>query len=432
MNRAARPTRSDVVAAGFAAAGALLIGVLAAKSPVLAVLLLGALGVGIAVARYGIFAAAAAAFALLPWMVIFEGKLPNQVGTLAAFGGAVTLIALVWPLEFKSRLLPVAAFALFAVTTAHFCFATDQDQYIQWAKEVVFIMVALGTTSVRGKELMPRFKKPVYGSCVAAMIVHVGIISAGLGEVGTYYHAGERLGFTGEAPHPLALMTMIIACAGLCNRTNLGKVGGFGLGAVPAALTGVRSALIGLAVALFAFLFKSEVKMKAVLVLSLIAIVAFATGALDVVTSRFADNANEFSSFSSAGSGRGEIWTVALNAWNAAGPVAWAFGTGLRSIPKFELAELGKELIGHSDIVEVLVQFGVVGFAAWGAIWFGLLRSGSSAIILLPILTFGVVNGSVEYVAPLATGVVLAAAFGHFSFEEEEVAKSGLEPREFP
>jgi O-Antigen ligase len=420
MNRLAHLSRGELIAAGVAGAGALVIGMLAAKSPVYAGLLLGALGVGIAIARYGVFAAAASAFALLPWLVIFEGKVPNQVGTLAAFGGAVTLLVLVWPLEFKSRLLPIAAFFLFAVTTAHFCFATDQEQYIQWAKEIVFIMIGLATTSVRGQELLPRFKKPVYGSCVAAMVVHGCIIAAGLGEVGTYYHAGERLGFTGEAPHPLALMTMIIACAGLCNSTNLGKVAGFGLGAVPAALTGVRSALIGLAVALFAFLFKSEVKMKAVLVLSLIAIVAFATGALDVVTSRFTSNANEFSSFSSAGSGRGLIWTVALNAWNAAGPVAWVFGTGLRSIPKFELAAMGKELIGHSDIVEVLVQFGAVGFAAWAAIWTGLLRSGSSPVILLPILTYGVVNGSLEYVAPLATGLVLAAAFGHAREDESE------------
>lgn len=411
LSRIAPRWRGELLPAGLVAGGAVLLGVLAVKSPVAAVGLLGLFGVGIGVARYGIFAAAAAALALLPWPVIFEGVLPGQVGTLAATGGAAALLWLVWPLEFESKLLPVACFFFLAVTCGHLMFATGSDQYIQWAKEVVFAAVALATTSVRGQELMPRFKLPVYGSCIAAMLVHGAIIGAGLGAIGTYYDAGERLGFTGEGPHPLALMTMVIGVAGLCASKNLWKIAFFALGAVPSALTGVRSALLGLAVGLFTFLLKSEVKLKAVVVLTLIAVVAYATGALDVVTSRFADNAKEFSSLSSAGSGRGEIWTIALNAWDAAGPVAWVFGTGLRSIPKFELAELGKGLIGHSDIVEVLVQFGVVGFAAWAAIWFGLLRSRSQTIILLPILTFGVVNGSLEYVAPLTTGLVLAAAF---------------------
>jgi len=351
MNRLARPWRGELLPAGLAAAAAVLIGALAVKSPVAAGLLIGAFGVGIAVARLGVFAAAAAAFALLPWLVIFEGVLPGQLGTLAASGGAAALVVVVWPLEFESKLLPVACFFFMAVATGHLCFATAQDEYIQWAKEVVFAVMALATTSVRGQQLMPRFKVPVFGSCIAAMVVHGAIIGAGLGAIGTYYDAGERLGFTGEGPHPLALMTMVIAVAGLCVNKNAWKIVLFALGAVPSALTGVRSALLGLAVGLFTFIFKSDVKLRAFVVLGLIAVVAYATGALDVVTSRFADNAKEFSSLSSAGSGRGEIWTIALNAWNAAGPVAWVFGTGLRSIPKFELAEMGKELIGHSDIV---------------------------------------------------------------------------------
>lgn len=395
----------------LAAAGAVILGVLAVKSPPAAFGLIGIAAVAIATLRFGAFAAVAAAFALLPWCVVFEGLLPNQAGTLVASAGTALLLAIVWPLEFESRLLPIAAFFFLAVTLGHLAQAGDREQYIQAAKYIDFAVVALVTTSLSGRRLMPRLKLPVYGSCVAAMAVQFIIVAAGLGKIGTYYNAGERLGFTGSGPHPLALMTMVIAAAGLCTSTGLRKGVLFGLAAVPSAFTGVRSALLGLLVALLTFIGKSDAKLRAGLVLVVIGAIALATGALDPLTSRIADQGSEFSSFSKAGSGRGEIWTTALKGWEHGGPVAWVVGTGLRSIPRFELAELGRELIGHSDVVEVLVQFGVVGFVGWVAMWVGVLRSPSNAIIILPILAFGVVNGSLEYVASLTIGLILAACF---------------------
>jgi O-Antigen ligase len=416
----------------LAALGAAIVGVLAVKSPAAAIGLIGVGAIGIATLRYGAFAAVAAAFALLPWSVMFEGVLPNQAGTLVASAGTALLLVLVWPLKFESRLLPVAAFLFLAVTLGHLALAGDKEQYFQAAKYIDFALVALATTSFRGLRLMPRLKRPVYGSCVAAMAVQFFIVAAGLGKIGTYYNAGERLGFTGSGPHPLALMTMVIAAAGLCTSTGLRKGILFGLAAVPAAFTGVRSALLGLLVSLLTFVGKSDAKMRAALVLVVIGVIALATGALDPLTSRIADQGGEFSSFSKAGSGRGEIWTTALKGWEHGGPVAWVFGTGLRSIPHFELDELGRELIGHSDVVEVLVQFGVVGFVGWAAMWVGLLRSPSNIIILGPILAFGVVNGSLEYVSSLTIGLLLAACFSERAPPREDGAAAQPErlPRE--
>lgn len=411
MNRGVTRPRLELLPAFVAGIAAIVVGVLVVKSPPAAVAFVGLIGVGIATLRYGTFAAAASSFALLPWMVTFEGVLPNQVGTLVASAGTAVLLTLVWPLEFESPLIPVAAFFFLGVTLGHLALSSDKEQFFQAAKYIDFALVALAVTSNRGRPLMPRFKRPVYGSCVAAMGVQLVVIAAGLGKVGTYYHAGERLGFTGEAPHPLALMTMVIAAAGLCTSTSLRKGLLFALGAVPSAFTGVRSALLGLLAALLTFIGKSDAKLRAGIVLVLIAAVAFATGALDVLTSRIATQGNEFSSLATAGSGRGEIWTAALNGWDHAGPWAWVFGTGLRSIPAFELKEIGVELIGHSDVVEVLVQFGVIGFVGFLGIWLGLLRSPANSIILVPILAFGAVNGSLEYVSSLTVGLILAAAF---------------------
>jgi hypothetical protein len=396
--------------AAAAAAIAALLSVLVVRSPILAALAIAAIAVGVAVARFGLIALVIPSFGLLPWLVILEGKLPGQMGTLVAVCAAGSLLVMVAPLRFESLLIPIGSFFWVTIVLGHAIFATEFDQVIQACKYMVFPAVALAVTSEGGKELMPTLKWPVLGSCLAAMLFHLAIIAAGLGATGTYYEAGEKLGFAAEGPHGLALMTMIIACAGLTAPGIRERVVCFGLGAVPAALSGVRSALLGLVIALGIYILRTPKKLQVVGVLAGILLVALATGALDVVTERFGKHPEEFSSFSSAGSGRGEIWTVAFNAWNDAGPWGWMFGTGLRSIPDFELKELGEQLVGHSDIVEVLVQIGFFGFLAWGAIWIGLLRARLQPLILLPIVVFGVVNGSLEYVAPLTTGIFLAAA----------------------
>lgn len=404
---AGRPGPAAVAGAG---ATAVVIGVLAIRSPILAALAVAALGLAAAAARFGAVAIVIPSFGLLPWLVIMEGILPAELGTLTAALAAGSLIYFLAPLKFNSLLTPVAAFVFGVVVLSHAVFATEFAQMIQAVKYMIFTTMVLAVTSERARKVLPALRTPVLGSCMAAMVFHLGVIASGAGATSTYYGAGEKLGFAAAGPHALALMSMIIAAAGLTVANGWFRIGFFGLGAVPAALSGVRSALIGLAVALFVYIFRSRQKLRAIGVLAGVALIAFATGALDVVGTRLATHPGEFSSFSSAGSGRGEIWTVAFNAWNAAGPWAWLFGTGLRSIPGFELASLGIELVGHSDIVEVLVQIGVVGFAGWLALWTGLLRARLQPIILLSIIAFGVVNGSLEYVAPLTTGVFLAAA----------------------
>jgi hypothetical protein len=404
------PRRPGLTHVAGAAAAATVVGLLVIRSPLLAALAIAALAVSVAWVRFGAVAVVIPAFGLLPWLVIFEGLLPTALGTFTAAVAAGSLLYLVAPLSFDSPLIPVAAFGFAAIVLCHAVFATEFEELIQAAKYMVFPAVILAVTSERGREVVPTLKMPVLGSCMAAMVAHLGVIAAGAGATSTYYGAGEKLGFAGHGPHPLALMSMIIAAAGLSGVTGWLRVPFFGLGAVPAALTGVRSALLGIAVMLLVYIYRSPAKMRALAVLAGIALIALATGALDVVGTRFATHPQEFSSFSSAGSGRGEIWTVALNAWNAAGPWAWVFGTGLGSIVRFELAALGIGLSGHSDIVEVLVQIGFLGFLGWVALWIGLLRARLQPVVLLPIIVFGVVNGSLEYVAPLTAGIFLAAA----------------------
>ena len=398
-----------MVLAGAAAVAAVVTGVLIARSPVLAGALIVVLAMSVSVMRFGALGAAIPAFAALPWLVILEGRLPHAVGTMTAAVAAGALLFYVAPLRFRSPLAPLASAVFVAVVLAHAAYIVDGEQAIQACKYAVFPAMILAVTTERARELLPPLKTPVLASGLAAMVFHLGVIAAGAGASGTYYGAGEKLGFAAEGPHALALMSMIIAAAGLTVRKTWMQVTFFALGAVPVALTGVRSALLGLAVVLVIYVIQAPSRRRALLVLASIGAVALAAGGLDVLMNRLSAHPEEFSSFSSAGSGRGEIWSIAYNAWAAAGPEAWLFGTGLRSTIEFELAALGSAIVGHSDIVEVMVQLGVVGFVAWVGLWVGLLRSHLRSIVLLPILAFAVVNGSLEYVAPLTAGIFLAA-----------------------
>jgi hypothetical protein len=410
MREIAIDGRAGPIAVAGAGVAAVLAGVLIARSPALAAVAVLALGLGVAAMRFGVVAVVIPAFAALPWLVILEGVLPQAVGTLTAAVAAGSLLVFVSPLRLVSPLIAIGGLAFVAVILIHAVYVTDGEQAIQAAKYMVFPAIALAVSTERSRELLPSLKTPVLASCLAAMIFHLGVIAVGAGASSSYYEAGEKLGFAADGPHALALMAMIVAAAGLTVERIRYQVAFFALGAIPVALTGVRSALLGLAVILVVYVVQSPSRWRALLVLGSVAAVALAAGGMDVVTARFTGHPEEFSSFATAGSGRGEIWTVAFDAWGAAGPVAWFFGTGLRSIVDFELASLGAELVGHSDIVEVLVQLGVVGFVAWIAIWAGLLLARLRAIVLLPILAFAVVNGSLEYVAPLTAGLFLAAA----------------------
>jgi O-Antigen ligase len=394
--------------AAIAAAAALIAGVLIASSPAVAAGAMVALALAVAVMRFGAVGAAIPAFAALPWLVIVEGLLPKAIGTTTAAIAAASLLYLVWPLSFRSALLPVSSAVFVTVVLAHAVYVSDGEQAIQAAKYMVFPAMVLAVSTERAREVLPALKTPVLASCLAAMVFHLGVIAVGAGASSTYYGAGEELGFAAEGPHALALMAMIVAAVGLTvERTSL-QIAFFSLGAIPVALTGVRSALLGLVVILLIYLVQAPNRRRALLVLGGFGAIALAAGGLDVLMNRFSAHPDEFSSFATAGSGRGEIWEIAYDAWSAAGPWAWLFGTGLRSTIEFELAALGSAIVGHSDIVEVMVQLGVVGFIAWVGLWAGLLRAQTRALVLLPILAFAIVNGSLEYVAPLAAGIFLA------------------------
>jgi len=409
-------TRSGSVAisaAAYALAVSLAVatGALLVKSPAAGVGLVAAVGIGATASRLTRLGAVELLVGLLPWLVVFDGLLPSLLKTFVTTAAAIALLALATPLRYRRVLGPVAAGMFVAVVLGHAIFATDSEQLQQVAKYMIFPAVSLAVLSERGQELLPNARNFILASCLAALTVHLGIIAAGLGQTGTKYEIGEKLGFGRGIVHEMTLTFVVVACAGLVSSRRLPlQLAFFALGVVPALLTGVRSALLALLVVILIYTIRSRFDRRAVTIVVVLVLVAFASGGAKIVAERFAKESKSETSLASAGSERGKIWTVAVTPWWNAGPPQWLFGTGLGSVEAAEISELGTPFFGHSDLIEVGVTFGLTGLFAWGLLWFALIRSPLESIVLVPLIVYALVNGSMLYVAPLTLGLVFSAA----------------------
>lgn len=370
-----------------------------------------ALAIGTALVRAGPFEIAQASLATLPWLIVFDALIPAQLRTLVTVFAVIVLLVAVSPLTFRRPAILGAAAVFGSVVIAHAIYATNPEQFIQAAKYAVFPAMSLAVLSGRASELLPGARTMLLASGMAALFVHLAIVTAGLGSVGTYYDVGEKLGYAGAIPHEMALLAVIVAAAGLVTAERVpAKIMFFAVGAVPAVLTGVRSALLAIVLILLTYAVQTGFSPRTLAVLAGIVLMAFASGATQTVTGRFSGETGELSSVSSVGSGRGSIYEVALDGWSASGPAGWVFGAGMRSVAIFSLEQLGVALVGHSDLIDVGVQLGLVGLVAWLLIWAMLFSGHLRVMVLLPIAAYAAVNGSIEYVGPLTVGLALAAA----------------------
>jgi hypothetical protein len=409
----ARPGSAAISAAAYALAVSLAVatGALLVRSPAAGVALVGAVGIGATASRLTRLGAVELLVGLLPWLVIFDGLLPSLLRTFVTTAAAIALLALATPLRYRRVLGPVAAGMFVAVVLGHGIFAADSEQLQQVAKYMIFPAVSLAVLSERGQQLLPGARNFILASCLAALTVHLGIIAAGLGQTGTKYEIGEKLGFGRGIVHEMTLTFIVVACAGLVSSRRLSvQLAFFSLGAVPALLTGVRSAVLALLVVILIYCIRVRFDRRAWIVIVSIVAVAFASGGAQILATRLAKESKSETSIAAAGSERGAIWTVAVTPWWNAGPPQWLFGTGLGSVEAAEIRELGKPFFGHSDLIEVGVTFGLTGLFAWGLLWFALLRSPLESIVLVPLIVYALVNGSMLYVAPLTLGLVFSAA----------------------
>ena len=164
-------------------------------------------------------------------------------------------------------------------------------------------------------------------SGLAALTVHLVIVTAGLGERGYRYGVGEKIGFGPEIPHELALLAVVMAAAGLSMTERvLQRAALFALGVLPALLTGVRSALVGIALILVVMLYQSRLSGRSLAVVALVAAVALGTGAQAALTERLSADVEGGATLTGVSNERSDIWAAPSGAGGtlARAPGSWA------------------------------------------------------------------------------------------------------------
>jgi hypothetical protein len=395
-----------------AAAASLAVSVGVVVSPPAAVALTGAVALLAIVARAGVVGITMVLVAALPIMIVTFELLPRLLGTFTAAAAVAGLAATLAPRANASRWSFVLrlGIVLFLVPIGLSLVRRGTgEQLIQAAKYLVFPALVLVITEATRLDVAPRLRAVALASSMAAISVNLVLGLTGVATL-SYYDAGEIIGFGSE--HGLALLAGCATAATLVGRPTLRRAPLTAVGAIATVATGVRSVLPGLGMLVLAAMTRAGARMRTVVLVGLAIGAVFVSGAADVVESRFSasERRGEFASLADAGSGRGDIYSTAIDAWVAAPAYDWVVGTGLRTIPEFSQERLGDTFVGHSDVVEVGVELGVMGLLGLVLIWAALIARAPSRLPLLVLVPFAVFNGSLEYQPDLVIALVLCLA----------------------
>jgi hypothetical protein len=449
-----REWASTLAIAGFVALAALMFGWLAVNYLFGAVfLLVNLLGLCI-VARFGFAGLVGGMFALLPWLLVFADVIPPLFKTIwAALAAALFALAALQSRD-RSRETPSfhaqkSIFWLGAV-----CFVLPAavsllqeatgDQLIQASKYVLFPVMVWGLMHLSDRAFAQIICRSILWSGALALSTHMALSVVGIGAANTKYFSGEFLGLT-DNPHDLAFISSAIGAAALASRLALPlRLAIVGVAAVVTLETGARTALVGLAAAVVVTVIRSRLSFRELALVAVVVVVAFASGATSVFENRLAisEQIGEFQPVGDSGtitgivqsdvaaSGRFAIWRNALDRFTDGSSAEIAVGSGLRSIQEIQYEGLNKRLIGHSDIIDVVIQLGMIGLAGFVLIWSVLLRYARSRIPLVAIGAFAMLNGSLEYSSALVASLALCAAVVAWGPIPARTQEPGGEPPE--
>jgi hypothetical protein len=335
--------------------------------------------------------------------------LPRLTLTLASGATALVLLAIARPADdgSKSALWLRLGAALFIVPIV-FSLAREglSAGASQAAKFVVFPLMVMIVTEGTNRADLARLRTVALWSSAVALAVNLFLGFTGIATT-TYYGTGEILGLGSE--HVLALLAGCVTAASLASGLTLTWAPVIALGAIATVASGVRSPLPGLALAALVRMITGRVRFRMIVLIALAVVAIFVSGAAGVVEARFHQGQarGEYQSLSGIGSGRGDIYSAALDGWRDSPPLNWVIGTGLTSILRFERERLGETFVGHSDAIEAMVELGLVGLAGLILIWAVLIGRAESKLPLLVLGSFALFNGVLEYSAPVIIGLLL-------------------------
>jgi len=397
------------IAASAACAG--LLGAGLYLSPILAAASVGFVVLLAVLAIFDVFGIAVILTATLPWLIAVSDVLPRLTITFAAGATAVVVALVAMPRSDRSKasfLLRFGMVLFFVPIAISFGRQGLAVGFNQAAKYMVFPLMVMSITEATNRRDLFRLRAVALWSSVAAVTVNLFLGLTGVANT-HYYGSGEILGLGSE--HVLALLAGSVTAASLASALSLTWAPVVAVGTIATVATGVRSALPGLALAGAARMLSARVRFRMMVLVALAVVGIFVSGASDVVEARYhrGTSTGEYQSFSSFGSGRGSVYSVAVESWWASSPVDWVIGTGFRSIQGFELQRTGVANVGHSDVIQVGVELGIMGLLGFILIWRVLIERADSRLPLFVLGSFALFNGMLEYSGPVVIGLIFTA-----------------------
>ena len=413
----ALPVAGALVAAAVAGASVV-------RSPAVGAAIVLLFFVAAVAAFYDVLGLALVLTGALPWLIVLSDKLPRLTVTVTAGAACVVLwrLARTDPTVCRhSALLRVGMACFFAPIAISLLRDGFSNGYDQAAKYVVFPLMVLTIAEATNRKDLVLVRNVALWNSGAAVTINLLVGLTGIANIGYYGH-GEVLGLGSE--HAVALLAGAVAAASLSGAITLRSVPLTGFSTVAAVATGVRSVLPGLALVALVRMLVGRVRLRVIALVAVAVVAIFVSGAAHVVESRYhhSVSSGEFQSFDALGSGRGEIYSTAVRAWAHSSPFDWLAGTGLRSILRIEQAQLGEQFVGHSDVVEVGVQLGIIGLLGLLIMWMVLIRYADARLPLFVVGSFAVFNGVLEYSGPVVIALLLTLAAVRRPTEEPERA----------
>jgi hypothetical protein len=401
-----------VTAAAGAACLAAAVGAGVTVSPLAAAVLVALVFLGAVFVCFDVLGVATAITAAVPWLIVTSDLLPRLTLTFVAGAAAAAIFFVAKPQSdgsHASLLLRIGVVLFLLPIAISLGREGSGEGAIQAAKYVVFPIMAFVVAEGRSSRELVTLRTVVFWSSVCAIAVNLVVGLTGIANL-TYYSSGDILGTGSE--HALALLAGCVTAAALASSISLAWSPVIAVGAIATVGSGVRATLPGLALAALARMTSAGVRLRVIALVSLAVVATFISGAAGVVEGRIrhGQSTGEFSSFSAFGSGRGSIYEVAIRAWAHGSAFVWVFGYGLRTILGITQRALGTPFVGHSDIVDVVVQLGVVCLVGLVMIWVILFARSQSRLPLLVLASFALFNGILEYNGPVVIGMLLATS----------------------
>ncbi len=351
--------------------------------------------------------------ASLPWLVTLNTLIPKLTLTFTAALSALLLLSLTKRYTLKGILWLGPPLFLLIILFAAIKSETE-EQLIEAAKYSIFPLMALVVASPTNREWLISKRLVFIYSGVTAMAAQGVIILLHIGSTGTKYGVGEQLGFATQNPHELALVgaTLAIACL-ITIRDTRWRLATAAIALTPALATGVRSGVVSIAVSLLVLAIRTRLRLSIVISAIVLCAIIIFSGVGTIIVKRYErDQAKgEFSSISTAGSGRGGLWTTILSSWSDSGTARIFVGDGFRSVERIEEQHLFKRVfIAQSDFIGVLAELGIIGLIAWLLTWLTIISAKVNWILLLPLGIYALLDGSLEYVGATVFCIALAGA----------------------